>query len=142
MNNFLKKFDLEIKAEEEIRAMSPLILAYIGDALYEVYIRTYIVHEYKGKVHDLHKIATRFVKASGQANIAHSLKEELTEREWDIIKRGRNQKSGSVPKNANISDYKYATGFEYLIGYLYLMGKNERLEEIIAKAIGVIEKKK
>ncbi|QEK13553.1 Mini-ribonuclease 3 [Crassaminicella thermophila] len=131
--------DLEIKSEENIRFVSPLVLAYIGDAVYEVYIREYILHKYGGNVNKLHKIATKFVKASAQAKIVHMLEKELNKEEWAIIKKGRNQKSGSVPKNANLTDYKYATGFEALIGYLYLLGNKKRIKEIIKKGIQVIE---
>lgn len=139
MEEFLGSFNLEGMQKEELRTMSPLVFAYIGDALYEIYIRTYIVHKYKVKVNELHKISTKFVKAAAQAKIVHAIEDELTEEEWKMIKRGRNQKSGSVAKNASITDYKYATGFECLLGYLYLLGETERLEEIISKAIKIIE---
>ncbi|SHK42430.1 Mini-ribonuclease 3 [Paramaledivibacter caminithermalis] len=142
MEKFLGLFDLESMEEEELRTMSPLVFAYIGDALYEIYIRKYIVHKYKVKVNELHKISTRFVKASAQAKIIHAIEEELTEEEWKIVKRGRNQKSGSVAKNASIIDYKYATGFECLLGYLYLLRKTRRIQEIIYMAINIIEKDK
>ncbi|QXM07411.1 Mini-ribonuclease 3 [Crassaminicella indica] len=130
---------LEKKSEEEIRFISPLVLAYIGDAVYEVYIREYILHRYGGNVNKLHKIATRFVKAGAQAKAVHGLEKELPEKEWNIIKRGRNQKSGTVPKNAELVDYKYATGFEALIGYLYLLGDTGRIKEIVKRAIQIIE---
>lgn len=137
--DFLHSMGLEPKTEEQIQFMQPLVMAYVGDVIFEVFIRTYILHKYGGKVNDLHKIATKFVKAEAQAKIVHGLEHEFSEEEWVIIKRGRNQKSGSTPKNAALVDYKYATGFETLVGYLYLMQKNQRLEEIIKKAIRVIE---
>lgn len=140
MKKFLEFMGLDIKNEIEIRSINPLVLAYIGDALYEIYIRNYIVHKYEGKVHDFHRIATRFVKASGQAKIVHVLENEFSEEEWKIIKKGRNQKSATIPKNASISDYRYATGFECLLGYLYLKGEEERIDEIIARAIEIVEK--
>lgn len=139
MEEFLGSFNLEVMKKEELRTMSPLVFAYIGDALYEIYIRTYIVHKYKVKVNELHKVSTQFVKAAAQAKIVHAIEGELTEEEWKMVKKGRNQKSGSVAKNASITDYKYATGFECLLGYLYLLGETERLEEIISKAIKIIE---
>ncbi|MFZ5966815.1 MAG: Mini-ribonuclease 3 [Bacillota bacterium] len=138
--DFLQVLGVPRKSEEEIQFTSPLVYAYLGDAIYEVYVRTYITCRYGGSVNDLHKIATRFVKASAQARIVRGLENELSTEEWNLLKRGRNQKSGSVPKNANISDYKYATGFEALIGYLYLMGQSERMEQIILRAIDIIEK--
>lgn len=139
MKEFLSSLNLESIDDEGLRTMSPLVFAYVGDALYEIYIRRYIVHKYKFKVNELHKISTKFVKASAQAKIVHALEDELTEEEWKMVKKGRNQKSGSVAKNASITDYKYATGFECLLGYLYLLEKTERLEKIISKAIQVIE---
>lgn len=140
MEEFLGSFNLNLMKQGELQTVSPLVFAYIGDALYEIYVRTYIVHKYKVKVNELHKLSTKFVKAAAQAKIVHAIEGELTEEEWKMIKRGRNQKSGSVAKNASITDYKYATGFECLLGYLYLLGKTKRLEEIINKAIDIIEK--
>ncbi|MCT4566565.1 MAG: Mini-ribonuclease 3 [Maledivibacter sp.] len=140
MEEFLGSFNLNVMKQGELQTVSPLVFAYIGDALYEIYVRTYIVHKYKVKVNELHKLSTKFVKAAAQAKIVHAIEGELTEEEWKMIKRGRNQKSGSVAKNASITDYKYATGFECLLGYLYLLGKTKRLEEIINKAIDIIEK--
>ncbi len=139
MTSFLKELKVDILKEANIRSISPLVYAYIGDAIYEVYIRTYVIKTQKKKVYDLHKGATKFVKASAQSKIVHALKDYLTEEEWQIVKRGRNQKSGTVPKNANISDYKYATGYEALLGYLFLREEEKRLEEIIKKSIEIIE---
>ena len=137
--DFLTQMGLIKKSEVEIQFTSPLVLAYIGDAIYEAFVRTYILGKYKGTVNELHRISTKFVKASAQAQIVHHLEKEWSEEEWNVIKRGRNQKSSTVPKNADLTDYKYATGFEALIGYLYLMEKQERMVEIIKRAIEVIE---
>lgn len=139
-NNFLEEMGLKKKSPEQVRFISPLVLAYVGDAVYEVFVRTYVLHKYGGNVNDLHKISTQLVKAGAQAKIVHVLESELTEEEWTMVKRGRNQKSGSVPKNANLTDYKYATGFETLMGYLYLCDERDRLKEIIKRAIEIIEK--
>ncbi len=139
MEGFLRLINVELMNEQNLRTMSPLTFAYIGDALYEIYIRTYIVHKYKVKVNELHRISTKFVKASAQAKIVHTLESKLTEDEWKMVKRGRNQKTSTVAKNASITDYRYATGFECLLGYLYLTGKKERIEEIISEAICIIE---
>ncbi|MTI48357.1 MAG: Mini-ribonuclease 3 [Firmicutes bacterium] len=113
--------------EMDARLMSPLQLAYLGDAVYEVLVRTYLVDKKKVSVNELHKEAVNYVKAEAQAKIAFFLEEKLTEEEWSVLKRGRNAKSASVPKNASISDYKYATGFEALIGYLYIKGDIDRI---------------
>ena len=116
--------------KKDVNMLSPLQLAYIGDAVYELLVRTYLLSENNISVNDLHKRAVKFVKAKSQAEIVFSLEEKLSEEEWRIVKRGRNAKSGSVPKNADITDYKYATGFEALIGYLYLLGEWNRIIEL------------
>lgn len=105
----------------ELVTMSPLVLAYLGDTVYETYIREYLIRQNtQRKVNDLHKLAIKYVKAKAQATIIHEIEIELTEEESKIYKRGRNQKSNTSPKNADIIDYKHATGFEALVGYLYL----------------------
>jgi len=116
--------------KREVKMLSPLQLAYIGDSVYEVFVRTFLLENMDVKVNELHKEAIKFVKAKAQSNIVHELKDELTDEEWSIVKRGRNAKSGSVPKNANINDYRYATGFEALVGFLYLLDENRRICEI------------
>lgn len=125
--------------EEQVRMMNPVKLAYIGDVVYELYVRLYVINVEKRGVHLLNKKTVSFVNASAQAEVARSLEDILTEEEWMVLKRGRNQKSLKPPKNANIGDYKYATGFESLLGYLYLMGKKDRVREIVLHAINLIE---
>lgn len=120
---------------EEVRMMSPLKLAYIGDAVYEILVRRYLLENADGPMHKLHKSSTKYVKAEAQANIVHALDEKLTEEERTIVKRGRNAKSGTVPKNAKLQDYKYATGFEALIGYLYLSKQEARIMEFFAEIV-------
>lgn len=121
--------------------MSPLVLAYLGDTVYESYIREHLIRQnINRKVPNLHKLAIQYSKAKAQATIIHELEDELTEEEMKIFKRGRNQKSHTAPKNADIIDYKYATGFEALIGYLYLSEDKERLEYIVKKGIEIIER--
>lgn len=121
--------------------MSPLVLAYLGDTVYESYIREHLIRQnINRKVNNLHKLAIQYSKAKAQATIIHELEDELTEEEMKILKRGRNQKSHTAPKNADIIDYKYATGFEALIGYLYLSEDKERLEYIVKKGIEIIER--
>ena len=121
--------------------MSPLVLAYLGDTVYESYIREHLIRQnINRKVNNLHKLAIQYSKAKAQATIIHELEDELTEEEMKIFKRGRNQKSHTAPKNADIIDYKYATGFEALIGYLYISEDKERLEYIVKKGIEIIER--
>lgn len=114
----------------DIRMYNPLVLAYIGDSVYDTFVRTMLVSGGSIQVDKLHKRAIKFVQAKAQAQIAEKLDEILTEEERDILRRGRNTKSASVPKNADINDYRYATGLEALIGYLYLIGNTKRLMEL------------
>lgn len=123
-----KREDIEIK---EIETYSPLTLAYIGDAVYELIIRTLVVAKGNKQVNKLHKESSSLVKASTQADMIENIKEILTEDEEVIFKRGRNAKSFSKAKNATMSEYRQATGFEALIGYLYLSKKSDRMIEII-----------
>lgn len=117
---------------ENINQYSPLVLAYIGDCVYELYVRTRIINEHKTMpVNKLHTHAVKFVKAQAQAKSIHEISEQLNEEEMTVFKRGRNAKSYTSAKNASISDYRHATGFEALIGYLYLSGKTERMNEIM-----------
>lgn len=111
--------------------MNPLIWAYIGDAVYELYVRTYLVTRGLSKVSQLHCKSIKYVKASAQANFVRKIAEKLNEDEIRIIKRGRNTKS-TVPKNADVADYRYSTGLESLLGYLYLQNKKDRLMEILS----------
>ena len=125
---------------EDVNQMSPLVWAYLGDAVYEKYIREYLVLNTKFKPHKLHVEATKFVKASAQADILKELEEALTEEEQDIVRRTRNTQNHHLPKNASVQEYMYATAFEGLIGYLYLTKQEKRLEEILAKSIDIILK--
>lgn len=131
--------DININPKE----ISPLSLAYIGDAVYEVYIRSFIMKDANMPVNKLHKAATNYVKAKAQSNIIMALSDRLTEEETAVYKRGRNAHSYTSAKNADIVDYRRATGFEALIGYLYLGGEKDRLEEIIQMSIDfIVEKNK
>ena len=125
-----------------VTSYHPLVLAYMGDAVYEVYIRNMLIQKKKVSVHKLHVESIMYVKASAQANILRNISEILEQDELDVVRRGRNAKSGTIPKNAKVSDYKYATAFEALIGYLYLSKKYERLERIIELAIEAADKKR
>ncbi len=132
LNNFNKK----INPVE----YSPLTLAYIGDAVYELYIRTMLINKGNMPAYKLHRQAINYVKAKAQSNIMYNLKDLLTSEELTIYKRGRNAKSSTVPKNADINDYRHATGLETLIGFLYLKDQKERLFEILEKSIEICNK--
>jgi len=116
---------------KDARLLNPLVLAFIGDAIYEVFIRTYLVDINRDMlVHKLHVKTISFVKAHAQSDFMKGLEAGLTEEELYFYKRGRNAKSGTVPKNADVQEYRIATGFEALIGYLYITEQNERLNSI------------
>lgn len=119
----------------DINTINIISIAYLGDAIFEVYIRESLIKKGIAKVEDLTKEATKYVSAKGQATILKNLLDEnyLTDEELDIIKRGRNYKRSSHPKHTDIITYKYSTGFEALIGYLYLSNKQERLSQILNK---------
>lgn len=116
---------------QEAKAYSPLTLAYIGDAVYELIIRTIIVDQGNAPVNKLHKKSSSLVNAKAQAEIAIRIQKYLTDEEMAVYKRGRNAKSHTAAKNASITDYRMATGFEALTGYLYLNDQMKRLVELI-----------
>ena len=119
------------KTEEEINLMSPLTWAYIGDCVYELYIRTKLVNNTNLKPHKLHIETIKYVRAEAQAKFLKEIEEELTEEEKEIVRRGRNAQNHHLPKNASVQEYRYATAFEALIGYLFLTKKYNRIKEII-----------
>lgn len=123
------------KEETDINLLSPLTWAYVGDAVYELYIRTSLVNKTKLKPHKLHIESIKYVKAKAQADILKEIMEELTDEEKEIVRRARNAENHHLPKNAQPEDYMYSTAFEGLIGYLYLTKKDERLKEILDKCI-------
>lgn len=114
---------------------SPLTLAYIGDGIYDLIIRTILVEEGNARVNTLHKRASQIVKAEAQAKLIHAIEEELSEEELAIYKRGRNAKSATSAKNASITDYRTATGFEALIGYLYMNDKMDRALSLVKSGL-------
>ena len=121
------------------REYSPLTLAFIGDAVYELFVRSRIVGNTNAPAGKLHKMCVHYVKAQAQAEAAKAMMDTLSEDEMWVFKRGRNAKSPTVPKNADVTDYRLATGFEALIGYLYLEGKDERIAELCALAMDKVE---
>ena len=127
---------IDIKRDEsEINTMSPLVWAYIGDSIYELYIRMHLVNNTKSKPHKLHIESIKYVKAKAQAEILQRIQDKLTDKEKEIVKRGRNAENHHLPKNATVQEYMYSTGFETLIGYLYLTKQDERLKEILNMCI-------
>lgn len=128
---------LPVKAD--IRTYSPLTLAYIGDAVYDLIVRTLVVSEGNCKPQKLHSKATRYVKAKAQAKAIDVLMETLDEEELAVYKRGHNSKPNTIAKNAGLEEYLKATGFEALLGYLYLCDNYERVFEIVAESIRIID---
>ena len=136
----LDDFRIREFSKNEAKQLNPLQLAIIGDAVYEVFIRTYILSSNVDlSANKIHRRAIEYVKAQAQAEIIHVVEEALSEEEEYIYKRGRNAKSQTVPKNADVRDYRMATGFEALVGYLYLIGDKERLDFIMGKSVSIIK---
>lgn len=117
-----------------VAQLNPVVLAYIGDAVFEVYVRQRLVAGIHRKPQELHRAATRYVSAAAQAKLLQSWMPMLTEEEADVVRRGRNGKSGQPPRNADPADYRHATALECLIGYLYYRGERSRLEELMEAA--------
>ena len=118
------------KSEEEVNMLSPLTWAYVGDCIFELYIRTNLVNKSKLKPHKLHIETIKYVKAKAQADFLKSIEDKLSDKERDIVRRARNTQNHHLPKNADPADYMYATAFEGLVGYLYLTKQDDRLKEI------------
>lgn len=123
------------KPIEEVRLMPPLVWAYIGDCIYEIYIRMQLVNNTKLHPHELHVETTKYVKAQAQAQVLTKIEEILTEEEKEIVRRGRNAQNHHLPKNSSLAEYSKATALEALIGYLYLSKQDERLSQILEKCI-------
>jgi ribonuclease III family protein len=135
---------LEYQENVDAKQLNSLALAYVGDAIYEVYVRRHLIQSGKVKPNQLHREGTAYVSAKAQCKILFRIMDEklLTDEEHAVVMRGRNAKSGTVPKNTDVQTYHYSTAFEALMGYLYLSGKKERLEELILKAFEFVEVKK
>ena len=126
--SFLEKMKQEFSCEEkDIRTYSPLTLAFVGDCVFDLIIRTVIVERANRSPHALHKMKSRIVKAKTQAELGEAIQELLSDEEQAVYKRGRNAKSGSSAKNASIIDYRKATALEALVGYLFLQNQEERI---------------
>lgn len=132
--NYMKElFHLK---DQDIRSYSPLTLAYIGDGVYELVIRTILVKKGNCPVNRMHKKASSLVKASAQSAIMEKIEDQLTEEEYAVYRRGRNAHSPTMAKHATMADYRRATGFEALIGYLYLREEYMRMLDLIRMGIG------
>jgi len=120
---------------EDINMLSPLVWAYIGDSIYELFIRTNLVNKSNAKPNKLHIQSIKYVKAKSQADTLKKISVNLTEKEQEIVRRGRNTENHHIAKNADSADYSHSTAFEALIGYLYLSKQDKRLEEILKMCI-------
>lgn len=127
--------------EVDIRTYSPLTLAYIGDGIFDLVIRSIVVGRGNTKANELHRKTSRIVKARTQAEMIEKLLPQLTEEEADIYRRGRNAKSPTMAKNATMADYRKATGFEALMGYLYLSDQFERILFLVKEGLNAIHEK-
>ncbi len=132
LDTFLEKFKIGEAVSPE--QYSPLTLAYIGDCVYELFVRTYLIKDTRLPIKQLHRAATTYVNAKAQSDLYQKISDRLTEEESAIYKRGRNTYS-RPPKNAVLRDYKSATGIEALIGWLYLRGDSERICELLSELI-------
>lgn len=133
-----KQFDIK---EVDIRTYSPLTLAYIGDGIFDLVIRSIVVGQGNTRANELHRKTSRIVRAHTQAEMMEQLLPLLTEEESDIYRRGRNAKSTTMAKNATMADYRKATGFEALMGYLYLSDQFERILFLVKEGLRAINQK-
>lgn len=132
----------DLPSNIDAKQLNSLALAYVGDAVYEVYVRHLLLSKGSVRPNQLHNLSKKYVSAKAQAKIIHYLLADetfFTEEEEAVIRRGRNAKSGTVPKNTDVQTYRYSTAFESLIGYHYLQENNERLQEIFARSVHFIE---
>lgn len=130
----LLKENFQMK-DTEAKSYSPLVLAYIGDGIYDLIIRTVVVNRGNTQANKLHRKTSSLVKAAAQAAMIDELLELLTEEEKAVFKRGRNAKSATMAKNATMADYRKATGFEALMGYLYLSNQMERMVYLVKEGL-------
>jgi ribonuclease III family protein len=135
---------LEYENTVDAKQLNSLALAYMGDAIYETYVRRHLLYSGKVRPNQLHRTGTTYVSAKAQCQILFHMMDQqmLDEEELAVVMRGRNAKSGTVPKNTDVQTYHYSTAFEALMGHLYLTGKKERLEELISKAFIYVDERK
>lgn len=136
MNDLISAMEQQLGLKAvDVRSYSPLALAYIGDGVFDLIIRSYVLNKGNMQVNKLHRHTSSIVKAETQAKMAVFLEPFLRKEEDAVYKRGRNAKSHTTAKNASVGDYRKATGFEALLGYLYLTGQNDRLMELVKMAL-------
>jgi ribonuclease III family protein len=130
-----------LKEVKDFKQLNSLALAYIGDAVYDLYVRHRLLSQGNVKPNQLHRQATKYVSAKAQASVILTLLQQsiLTEEEQSVVRRGRNAKSATIPKNTDVQTYRYSTAFETLIGYLFLGDNHERMEELIVYSFNIIE---
>lgn len=124
---------------KKVRLIAPAVLAYVGDAVYEVFVREYVAGKVRGHLKELHKKSVLFVSAHAQSCILKKLSDSLNMEEIDVVRRARNAKVTSMPKNADVMEYKYATAFEALIGYLHMSGQKERLQQVLDMVVRIVD---
>lgn len=125
---------------EKPHLLSPQVLAYIGDAVYELSVRTHIIARGFARSDKIHGEAVKYVCANTQAEVLRSIESLLTAEEAGVARRGRNAKGGHTPKGASVTSYRSSTGLECLVGYLFLRGETERLSEIMERVFDLVEK--
>lgn len=127
--------------DSDVKQLNALALAYMGDAVYEQAVREHLLRSGRVRPNVLHREATRYVSAKSQAAVIREMLQSgfLTEEEEAVMRRGRNAKSGSIPKNTDVVTYNHSSGFEAVLGFLYLLRKTERIEEFIGESIWLIE---
>lgn len=134
--SLLERLKQEFSCKEvDIRGISPLNLAFVGDGIFDLMIRSLLVERANRPAHELHQKKSQIVKAAAQAQMGEVLKDALTEEELAVYRRGRNAKSATSAKNASIADYRKATGLEALMGYLYLTGQERRMIELLKQGL-------
>ena len=138
--SFLDKMKQEFSCEDkDIRTYSPLTLAFVGDCVFDLIIRTVIVERANRSPHDLHKMKSAIVKAKTQAELGEIIQDLLSDEEQAVYKRGRNANSGSTAKNASVGDYRKATALEALMGYLFLLNQEDRILFLVKEGLKRLE---
>lgn len=126
-----KMHDFIDMSEMDVKLLNPLVWAYIGDAIYEAYVRSYLISRVRVTVFDLHRKSIKYVSAKSQSDLLEKIIPTLDEEELNIVRRGRNTKNYHVPKNAGVIEYRRATALEALVGYLYLLKRFDRVNQIM-----------
>ncbi len=139
MANIKKTSDINTP---QVESMAPVALAYMGDVLFEMFVRDHLLQRPQTNINQMHRKAVTYVNASSQAWMVRHLATFLTDEEKDAVRRGRNGKTGTVPRNADVTEYRYATGFEALLGWLYYKNATTRLVQVMEMAVELLEKER